>query len=173
MLHRMVSRSAGVLGYAALALVVASCEDNTTGTPNTPPPASTAVYVNAIIPEGGYGLGEETITIEGVDTTVTVVVPDPEFEVVYPDGSAAVGQTIQFSLNLPGLLESTTGVVGADGRVTPGRWIVSLPCTAETDYCRPVQRVIASPASGNIGTIDVSTEPPPPPEPEEPALRTR
>ena len=44
--------------------------------------------------------GDTTIV---VDTTVTIVTPDPVFSVLFPNGDAAVGQTINFNLNLPGI----------------------------------------------------------------------
>ena len=161
MLRRMVSRSVVVLAATAF---LASCEDNTTGTPLTPPPASTAVYVTAVEPQGGYSVEQVTITIPAIgpvlarDTVVTVVTPDPVFEVRYPEGDAAVDQVISFSLNLPGLLAQSTATVPASGLVTPGRWIVGNPCPSETGgFCRSVQRVIAAPAAGNTGYIDVDT----------------
>jgi hypothetical protein len=151
MLHRIVSRS--VVALAATAFL-ASCEDNTTGTPLPPPPASTAVDVTPVEPAAGYGFAELAVTLpNGTDTTVTVVSPSPVFHVAFPDGELAAGQTINFSLTLPGLLESTSATVGSDGFVSPGYWAVGD---------RPVQRIIASPASGNPGIIDVDTT-----EPEE------
>jgi len=163
MLHRIVSRSVVVLAATAF---LASCEDNTTGTPLTPPPASTAVYVIAVEPVDGYAVEQVTITIPEIggvpahDTVVTVVTPDPVFSVVYPglDESPAVGQVITFSLNLPGLLAQGKDTVDAGGLVSPGRWIVGDPCPPETgDFCRPVHRVIAAPTAGNTGFIDVDT----------------
>lgn len=161
MLHRIVSRSVVVLAATAF---LASCEDNTTGTPLTPPPASTAVYVTPVVPVDGYTVEQTTITIPEVggipahDTLVTVVVPDPEFEVRYPDGSVATDQVVTFTVNLPGLLEQAKDTVGASGLVTPGRWIVGNPCPPEEgDFCRPTQRVIAAPVTGNTGFIDVDT----------------
>ncbi len=152
MLHRIVSRSVVVL---AATVFLASCEDNTTGTPLPPPDPSTAVYVTPVIPVGGYTTEEVTLNIAGVDTTVTVVSPEPIFEVVFPDGTPAAGQAINFSLNLPGLLETNRGTVDASGFVSPGYWVLGD---------RPVQRVIAAPASGDPGYIDVDQTPP---EPEE------
>lgn len=158
MLHRIVSRSVVVLAATAF---LASCEDNTTGTPLTPPPASTAVYVNAITPDSGYGVKDTTITIPelaGVpahDTVVTIASPNPEFEVVTPEGDAATGQVITFNLNLPGLLQQTKDTVPESGLVSPGYWVLGD---------RAVQRVIASPVSGSTGFIDVDTTPPAPPE---------
>lgn len=194
MLHRMVSRPAGFLGYAALALAVASCEDNTTGTPITPPPPSTAVYVEAVTPEGGYFVDTTTITVQrpdttisapdttivGIDTTITIdttivlvdkdtvvsiVAPDPVFFVVLPNGDTAVGQTVNFSLTLPGLLEQTSDVVDADGHVTTGRWILTKVCPNplpeppdDPVYCLPSQSVVATPASGEPGVITVDAK---------------
>jgi hypothetical protein len=160
MLHRIVSRSVVVLAATAF---LASCEDNTTGTPLTPPPPSTAVYVTPIEPEGGYGIKDTVINILGVDTTVTIVTPNVEFEVLYPDGSVGVDQVITFNVNLPGLVQATKDTVPASGIVTPGYWIVARPCNVP-DFCRSPQRVIATPVSGNTGYIDVSTVPPAPPE---------
>jgi len=167
MLHRMVSRS--VVVFAATAFL-ASCEDNTTGTPLTPPPASTAVYVNPVEPVGGYTVAQRTINLGGVDTTVTVASPDPVFEVVYPEGNAAVGQVITFNVNLPGFVQQTRDtVVDAAGLVSPGYWVVARPCPPNVleTFCRGVQRVIATPVAGNTGFIDVvvDTLPPPPPPP--------
>ena len=151
MLHRIVSRS--VVALAATAFL-ASCEDNTTGTPLPPPAASTAVYVTAVEPAEGYGFADLAVTLpSGTDTVITVVSPSPVFYVAYPDGEVAVGQNINFSINLPGLLQSTTATVDDDGFVSPGYWAVGD---------RPVQRIIASPVSGNPAFIDVDTT-----EPEE------
>jgi hypothetical protein len=161
MLHRIVSRSVVVLAGTAF---LASCEDNTTGTPLTPPPASTAVYVNPVVPEDGYSTEQVTITIPAVgeipahDTVVTAVTPNPEFEVTYPDGDPAVDQVITFNLNLPGLIEQSKDTVPASGLVTPGRWIVAEPCPPSEDFCRPTQRIIATPVAGNAGVIDVSVD---------------
>ena len=152
MLHRIVSRSA--VAFAAVGLL-ASCEDNTTGTPLPPFTPSTAVNVSPIEVDGGYGDNDTADTINGVDTIVTVVTPDPVFEVLSPEGDPAVGQIINFNVNLPGLLQQTRDTVDAAGFVSPGYWIVGG---------RPVQRVIATPAAGNTGFIDVSTVPPAPPE---------
>lgn len=150
MLHRIVSRSVVVL---AATMFLASCEDNTTGTPLTPPDPSTAVYVTPVIPDGGYTTEEVSLNIGGVDTLVTVVSPNPVFEVVYPDGTPGTGQTINFNINLPGLLQDTKGTVGSDGLVSPGYWVIGE---------RPVQRIIASPASGEAGYIDIDQTPPEP-----------
>jgi hypothetical protein len=151
MLHRIVSRTVVVLAATAF---LASCEDNTTGTPLTPPPASTAVYVTELVPDSGYAIDTATIplpggpdttitadtTVAGVDTTIIadtvvvvdtlvyVVTPDPVFEVKYPDGTAAVGQVITFNLSLPGLIEATKDTVDAAGLVSPGRWLVAQVC---------------------------------------------
>ena len=171
MLHRIVSRTVVVLAATAF---LASCEDNTTGTPLTPPPASTAVYVNPIVPDSGYATKDTTITIPAVgevpahDTVVTIVTPNPVFEVTNPDGSAAVDQVITFNLALPGLIEQGKDTVLADGLATPGRWIVARPCTApeESGFCRTPQRLISTPVAGDTGFIDVSTAPPLEPEPE-------
>ena len=166
MLHRIVSRSVVVIAATAF---LASCEDNTEGTPLTPPPSSTAVTVTPIIPEGGYTFKDTTVT-DGENTIdVTIVTPNPEFDVRFPDGSAAEGQVITFNLNLPGLLQQTRDTVGTEGLVSPGFWVVGTPCITapEGESCRPSQRLIATPVAGNTGYIDVSTEPPPPPEPEE------
>ena len=169
MLHRIVSRSVVVLAATAF---LASCEDNTTGTPLTPPPPSTAVYVNPITPEGGYTLKDTTINVAGLDTIVTIVTPNPQFEVVYPEGDVAVGQVITFNVNLPGFVQQTKDTVDAAGLVNPGFWVVGRPCLTpypslgEQPFCRPLQRVIATPVAGGTGFIDVITAPPPVPEPE-------
>lgn len=156
MLHRIVSRSAVVI---AATVVLAACEDNTTGTPLTPPPPSTAVYVNPIIPDGGYIVEQRILNINGEDALVNVVTPDPTFEVVYPEGNAAEGQVITFNVNLPGVVQSTKDTVPASGIVTPGYWITGNICpdslNPNPDFCRPVERVIATPAVGNTGYIDV------------------
>lgn len=170
MLHRIVSRSVVVLAATAF---LASCEDNTTGTPLTPPPASTAVTVNPLTPEGGYTLKDTTVNILGVDTIVTIVTPNPQFEVVLPEGDAAVGQIVTFNVNLPGFVQQSKDTVDAAGLVSPGYWVVAKPCLTpypslgEVPFCRPLQRVIASPVAGNTGFLDVITAPPPVPEPEE------
>ena len=61
--------------------------------------------------------------------------------------------------------------MGTEGLVSPGYWVVGTVCITAPErgcrFCRPTQRVIATPVAGNTGIIDVSTEPPPPPEPEE------
>ncbi len=142
MLHRMVSRSAGAFAAAAFGLGLAACEDNTTGTPLTPPPASTAVYVNVV-----------NTAVNPAPTTGTagrVVAPAAVFKVTYPDGTPAVGQVIAFSLNLGGHLHQTKDTVDAGGFASPGRWI--LGARAAT------QRLIASPVAGNAGFIDVVAE---------------
>jgi hypothetical protein len=175
MLHRIVSRSVVVLAATAF---LASCEDNTTGTPLTPPPASTAVYVNEVPPADGYTIEEATIPLPGGggDTTVFLVSPDPVFEVVYPDGSAAVGQVITFNLSLPGLIEQSRDTVDAAGLVSPGRWVVADVCPnplpeppEDPVFCRPSQSVIATPVAGNAGvaTVDASF----PPDVPEPTVR--
>jgi hypothetical protein len=112
MLHRIVSRS--VFAFAAAGLL-ASCEDNTTGTPLTPPPPSTAVYVNPVLPDGGFGFEQVVIerpngpdtsvvitdttvvadtTVVGIDTTIvvdttfsgdTTIVTDTTVTIVTPD----------------------------------------------------------------------------------------
>lgn len=163
MLHRIVSRSAVVI---AATVVLAACEDNTTGTPLTPPPPSTAVYVNPIIPDEGYGLKDTTISFGALgDSVVTIVTPAVEFEVVYPDGTPATGQTVTFNPNLPGFVQQAKDTVDAAGLVSPGFWVLGNPCaSAEGPFCRPTQRVIATPLVGNTGYIDVSTVPPAPPE---------
>lgn len=168
MLHRIVSRS--VVAFAAVGLL-ASCEDNTTGTPLTPPPPSTAVYVNPIEPDGGYTTEQRSINIAGVDTTVTVASPNPVFEVVFPDGEAAVGQIINFNVNLPGLVQQTRDTVDVDGFVSPGYWVLAGPCppggVPDQTFCRPTQRVIATPAAGNTGFIDISSDTTTAPPPED------
>jgi hypothetical protein len=78
-----------------------------------------------------------------------VVAPQVFFEVVYPDGSPAVGQVITFNLNLGGLLFQQRDTVDAAGLVSPGAWIFGD---------RPVQRLIATPVAGNTGFIDVAAE---------------
>jgi len=173
MLHRIVSRS--VVAFAAAGLL-ASCEDNTTGTPLTPPPPSTAVYINPLQPPDSitppdpitgkrdtipvpYTIEQRVVNIDGTDFVVAVVTPDPQFLVQFPDGDVAEGQEIAFSLNLPGALESTRVTVPASGLVSPGRWIVDNPCppVGGATSCRGVQRVIARPTAGNPGFIDVDT----------------
>ena len=176
MLHRIVSRSVVVLAATAF---LASCEDNTDGTPLTPPPASTAVYVSEVAPADGYVISEATIKLpDGVtDTTVFVVTPDPVFEVTYPDGSAGAGQVITFNLNLPGLLAQTKDTADAAGLVSPGQWVVAQVCPnpapeppAEPVFCRPTQSVIAAPVAGNFAVVTVDAVYPPivPEPPEEP-----
>ena len=161
MLHRIVSRS--VVAFAAVGLL-ASCEDNTTGTPLTPPPPSTAVDVVEVAPEAGYTVEQVSITLpSGTDTTVYAVTPDPVFEVTFPDGSAAVGQIINFNVNLPGFVAQSRDTVDAEGLVSPGRWVVATFCPNPLPvdppvFCRPTQRVIAAPASGRTGTVDVHTQ---------------
>jgi hypothetical protein len=160
MLHRMVSRS--VVVFAATAFL-ASCEDNTTGTPLTPPPASTAVYVTPVEPVDGYTVEQRVINIGGIDTTVTVASPDPVFTVVYPglDASPAVGQVVTFNVNLPGFVFQTKDTVDAAGLASPGYWVVARPCPpnlVDETFCRGVQRVIATPVSGNTGFIDVTVD---------------
>ena len=173
MLHRIVSRSVVVLAATAF---LASCEDNTTGTPLTPPPASTAVYVSEVAPAEGYVITEATITLpSGTDTTVFVVSPDPVFEVKYPDGTAGAGQVITFNLNLPGLIAQTKDTADAAGLVSPGQWVVAQVCPnpapeppAEPVFCRPTQSVIAQPVAGNAAVVTVDAVfPPIEPEPEE------
>ena len=127
---------------AAFGLGLAACEDNTTGTPLTPPPASTAVYVNVV-----------NTAVNPAPTTGTagrVVAPAAVFKVTYPDGTPAVGQVIAFSLNLGGHLHQTKDTVDAGGFASPGKWI--LGARAAT------QRLIASPVAGNAGFIDVVAE---------------
>jgi hypothetical protein len=158
MLHRIVSRSVVVLAATAF---LASCEDNTTGTPLTPPPASTAVYVNVVEPDGGYATEQRSVTLLGVDTVVTVADPDPVFEVLYPDGTPAVGQVVTFNVNLPGFVQQSKDTVDAEGLVSPGYWVMARPCpplTAPETFCRGVQRIIATPVSGNTGFIDVAVD---------------
>jgi hypothetical protein len=154
MLHRIVSRS--LVAFAAVGLL-ASCEDNTTGTPLTPPPPSTAVTVSAV--DLDYTIAQQVVNIDGTDFVVAVVTPDPQFLVELPNGDVAEGQEIAFSLNLPGALESTRVTVPASGLVSPGRWIVDNPCppVGGATSCRGVQRVIARPPAGNPGFIDVDT----------------
>ena len=154
MLHRIVSRS--LVAFAAVGLL-ASCEDNTTGTPLTPPPPSTAVTVTAL--ELEYTIEQRVVNIDGTDFVVAVVTPDPAFFVEFPDGEPAVGQEVSFSLNLPGALENTRVTVPGTGVVSPGRWIVDNPCppVGGQTSCRAVQRVIATPTSGVIGFVDVDT----------------
>ena len=165
MLHRIVSRSVVVLAATAF---LASCEDNTTGTPLTPPPPSTAVYVNPVTLDEGYAMKDTTVTVGADVVDVTIVSPNPVFSVENPDGSVPEGQVISFNVNLPGFLQQSKDTVGADGLVSPGFWVVGTPCTAsEGDFCRGTQRVIATPVAGTTAFIDVSTEPPPPPEPED------
>jgi len=172
MLHRIVSRSGVVLAATAF---LASCEDNTTGTPLTPPPASTAVYVSEVAPADGYTIEQTTIKLpDGItDTTVFVVSPDPVFEVKYPDGAAGEGQVVTFNLNLPGLLAQTKDTADASGLVSPGQWVVASVCPnpapeppAEPVFCRPTQSVIATPIAGNaaVATVD-AVFPPIVPEP--------
>jgi hypothetical protein len=172
MLHRIVSRSVVVLAATAF---LASCEDNTTGTPLTPPPASTAVYVNPVEPVDGYSTEEVTITIPAVgevpahDTVVTVVTPDPLFNVTFPSGDAAVGQVVTFNLTLPGLIAQSKDTVDADGQVSPGQWILANVCPnpmptvppEEPIFCRPVQSVVATPVAGNPGVVNVNASFPP------------
>jgi hypothetical protein len=167
MLHRIVSRSVVVL---AGTVFLAACEDNTAGTPLTPPPASTAVYVTAIEPADGYSIQPRTITIAGVDTVVNAVSPDPTFQVLLPDGSTPEGQVVTFNVNLPGFVEQTKDTVPASGIVTPGYWVVGNTCPDSLNpnpaFCRPVERVIATPVAGSTGFLDVVnvvTPPPPPP----------
>lgn len=166
MLHRIVSRSVAVL---AGTVILAGCEDNTTGTPLTPPPPSTAVYVTAIEPVGGYSILPRTITIAGVDTVVNAVSPDPTFEVVLPDGSVPVDQVVSFNANLPGFVQQTKDTVPSSGIVTPGYWIVAATCPDSVNpnptFCRPEERLIATPVAGNSGYLDVINvvTPPPPP----------
>jgi hypothetical protein len=129
------------------------------------------VYVAAVEPVGGYTTEQVTITIPEVgavpahDTIVTVVSPNPAFVVTYPNGDAAVDQVISFSLNLPGVIEQTKDTVVAGGLASPGRWIVASPCDIGAEFCRPVQRVIATPVAGDAGFIDVDTSAPVPPAP--------
>ena len=177
MLHRIVSRSVVVLAATAF---LASCEDNTEGTPLTPPPPSTAVDVTAVEPADGYTIGTATITIPEVgdvpahDTVVNVVTPNPAFEVKLPNGDAAVGQVVNFNLSLPGFIAQSRDTVDAAGLVSPGQWIVAgvcpnpLPEPPETPvFCRPTQSVIAVPVAGNPAAITVDAEfPPDVPEPE-------
>jgi hypothetical protein len=144
----MVSRSVVVLAATAF---LASCEDNTTGTPLTPPPASTAVDVTPVEPVGGYTQEQRTMNIGGVDTTVTVVSPDPVFSVVYPDATPGAGQIVTFDLNLPGIIGQERDTVDAAGLVSPGSWILGPRCGT--------QRLVAAPASGNTGFIDVAPTP--------------
>lgn len=175
MLHRIVSRSGVVLAATAF---LASCEDNTTGTPLTPPPASTAVYVTEVAPVDGYTIAQTTIKLpDGItDTTVFVVSPDPVFEVKYPDGAAGEGQVVTFNLNLPGLLAQTKDTADAAGLVSPGQWVVAQVCPnpapeppAEPVFCRPSQSVIAAPVSGTPAVVTVDAVfPPIVPEPEVP-----
>ena len=170
MLHRIVSPTVLVLAATAF---LASCEDNTTGTPLTPPPASTAVYVNEVVPEGGYIIEERTVNANGVDTTVLAVSPTPVFEVLYPDGTPAVGQVVTFNLNLPGIITHTKDTVDAGGLVDPGTWYVTKTCPSQVEddpFCRPVQTLIATPTSGNAGAVSVEATFPP--EVPEPAART-
>jgi hypothetical protein len=145
-----------VVAFAAAGLL-ASCEDNTTGTPLPPPPPSTAVNVIALDLE--YTIEQRVVNIDGTDFVVAVVTPDPAFFVEFPDGEPAVGQEISFSLNLPGALENTRVTVPGTGVVSPGRWIVDNPCppVGGQTSCRAVQRVIATPTSGVTGFVDVDT----------------
>jgi len=154
MLHRIVSRS--VLAFAAAGLL-ASCEDNTTGTPLPPPTTATLVTVTAL--DLDYTIEQQVVNINGTDFVVAVVSPDPAFFVELQDGEPAVGQEVAFSLNLPGALESTRVTVPGTGVVSPGRWIVDNPCppVGGATFCRAVQRVIATPTAGNLGFIDVDT----------------
>ena len=156
MLHRIVSRS--VVAFAAVGLL-ASCEDNTTGTPLTPPPPSTAVTVTAVEPEGGYSVVERSVIIDGIPTLANAVTPDPTFEVLLPDGTVPEGQVINFNVNLPGFVQQSRDTVPASGIVTPGYWVVGNICPDSLNpnptFCRPVERVIATPASGRTGYLDV------------------
>ena len=154
MLHRIVSRS--LVAFAAVGLL-ASCEDNTTGTPLPPPTTATLVTVTAL--DLDYTIEQQVVNINGTDFVVAVVSPDPAFFVELQDGEPAVGQEVAFSLNLPGALESTRVTVPGTGVVSPGRWIVDNPCppVGGATSCRGVQRVIATPTAGNPGFIDVDT----------------
>ena len=144
MLHRIVSRSVGVFAAAALGLGLAACEDNTAGTPLTPPPASTAVYVNV----------DTTTPPPTTGTTGQRVTPAAVFKVTYPDGSPAVGQVVTFSLNLGGHIAQLKDTVDAGGFVSPGKWTLGARTAT--------QRLIASPVAGNAGFIDVVAEAGPP-----------
>lgn len=171
MLHRIVSRS--VVALAATAFL-ASCEDNTTGTPLPPPTPSTAVYVSAVEPAEPYTVVDQAITLpDGSVEILPTVQPELVFQVLNPDGTIPVGQTITFTVNLPGFVENQTAVVDANGFVSPGYWVVGSPCetpypsVGEVPFCRPLQRVIAAPVAGDAAYIDVQTAPPEEEEEEE------
>lgn len=168
MLHRIVSRSVVVLAATGF---LASCEDNTAGTPLPPFTPSTAVYVNEVVPEVDYTVEQVNITLPGgVDTTVYAVTPDPVFEVVLPNGDPAVGQVVNFNVNLPGFVAQRADTVDAFGLVSPGRWVLADVCPNPLpdppEFCRPTQRVIATPVAGRPGFVDVDASFPPTVAPE-------
>jgi hypothetical protein len=176
MLHRFVSRSAGVFAAVAVGIGVAACDDTTTGTPLTPPPPSTAIYVSPVLDSVtvdddtvsiDYTVKDTLVTIFGIDTIVTIVTPNPRFTTEFPNGDIPEGQIITFSVNLPGFLQQTKDTVDATGIVSPGYWVVARPCpqlNPEDPFCRPVQRVIAFPVAGDPASIDVNAEFAPPPD---------
>jgi hypothetical protein len=136
MLHRIVSRSVVVLAGTAF---LASCEDNTTGTPLTPPPPSTAVVVSAVAPVPEDGV---------VDTDIAGPVT---FKATNPDGSPGAGIVLQFIAAGGGVVERSQATTGSDGTASPGVW--HLGRKAGT------QRVTASPPSGDPAFIDVTVAP--------------
>lgn len=141
MLHRIVSRYAGVFAAATLGLGLAACEDNTTGTPLPPPDVPNAYSIVAVAPP------DETFPVD------EVLSPNPQFRVLGPDGSGAANVAVTFSLNQGGLLQSTSATSDANGFVSPGEWRLGTKAG--------VQRLVASPPIGAAGFIDVTTTPGP------------
>lgn len=138
MLHRMVSRSAVVFVATAF---LASCEDNTTGTPLPPPDVSTAYTVTVASPP------PEPNVVEGL------VSPNVVFLVSNPDGTPAAGVPITFTINQTGLLQNITATSGSDGLVSPGEWHLGFRAGP--------QRLVASPALGTRAFVTVTAEPGP------------
>jgi hypothetical protein len=137
MLHRIVSRSAVVLAATAF---LASCEDNTSGTPNEPPPGSTAVVVRAVeAPDSG---------VVDTDLAEPVVV-----KVTNPDGTPATSVVVTFGLTTGGLLEHTQVTTDANGLASPGIWHLGKKAGN--------QRLTATPPSGDPAIINVTAVPGP------------
>ncbi len=138
MLHRIVSRSAVVLAATAF---LASCEDNTSGSPQEPPPASTAVVVKAVDPVPDSGVVD-------TDLAEPVVV-----KVTNPDGSPAPSVVVTFGLTTGGLIEHTQVTTDANGLASPGIWHLGKKAG--------LQRLTATPPSGDPAIVNVTAVPGP------------